>query len=518
MDTRNRTTGTTGFQTSRRGFLGMTSALVLAGALGPVAGSSRAQAQTLTKGGRIVLGFVGKGVFGPVDPYRSGDPVVTLLNQGVVFEGLTRLDNNGVLEYLLAQSVEAEDDTATKWIIKIKPGVKFHNGKELTAEDVIFSLKKIREDGTVARGYLGPISRYEALDPLTVRITLEAPRNWFPIALAGGYSGMVPTDYDENKPVGTGPFSLAALELSQSMTLARFDGHHGEPALLDQIVIRPFDEPSALLNGLYTGQVDVVTGIDTSLVGEIDGKEEFKLYNSATGKCYPIHMRADVDPFKENKLRQAMRLVLDREAVVNSAYNGYATKADDLYSPFDPNYDKSLVRQRDVAKAKALVEEAGLDGLSVELVMQEDVATALILAENAKDIGINVTVTQLDPARFLNEEFTERKFHGGDFYPPMPFFMTSSLIDGPNPGIPTLKWADEEYLGIWKAANASHDPADVAAKVKRLQEILFERGAWIIPVFFNELGFYRSTLGGFPEFDQSGNGMFRALPTIGFVA
>lgn len=503
---------------SRRTFLTSASVATLAGAIG-LRAARPAQAQpAAAKGGRIVIGFAGKGVRGFTDPHRSGDMVTGHLNQGVVFEGLTWQENDGTMSYRLAQSVEPEDDTATKWIIRIKPGVKFHNGKDLTAEDVIFSLKRIREDGTVSRGYLGPITAYEALDPLTVRVTLEGPRNWFPVALSGAFSGIVPADYDENNPIGTGPFRVAAIEQAQSMTLVRFDAYHGTPALLDAVEIRPFADESALLNSMYAGQVDVVTDIDAALADEIEGNADFALYNSPTGKCFPIHMRADVEPFKENALRQAMRLVLDRAAVINSAYNGYATKADDLYAPYDPNFDKSLVRSRDVAKARALVETAGLTGTRVDLVMYDDVATALILAENAKEIGIEVTVTQLEAANFFNEEFTERKFHGGDYYPPMPFFMTSSLIDGPSPGLPTLKWVDDEYIAIWQAANASHDPADIAAKTKALQNILFERGAWIIPVFVNELGFYKAGLSGFPAFDQSGTGMYRALPQIGFSA
>lgn len=518
MDQKDRPSPSVMAHPSRRTFLTSASAVILAGTIGLGAARPAMAQAAPAKGGRIVIGFAGKGVRGFTDPHRSGDDVTGHLNQGVVFEGLTWLENDGTMSNRLAESVEAEDDTATKWIIRIKPGVKFHNGKELDAGDVIFSLKRIREDGTVSRGYLGPITAYEAIDPLTVRVTLESPRNWFPVALSGAFSGIVPADYDENNPVGTGPFRIAGQEQAQSMTLARFDDYHGTPALLDEVEIRPFADESALLNGMYAGQVDVVTNIDASLADETEGNADFVLYNSPTGKCFPIHMRADVEPFKENALRQAMRLVLDREAVINSAYNGYATKADDLYAPYDPNYDKALVRERDVAKARALVDDAGLTGTSVDLVMYDDVATALILAENAKEIGIEVKVTQLEAANFFNEEFTERKFHGGDYYPPMPFFMTSSLIDGPNPGLPTLKWVDEEYIGIWQAANASHDAADVAAKTKQLQQILFERGAWIIPVFVNELGFYKAGLTGFPEFDQNGTGMYRALPKIGFTA
>lgn len=229
-------------------------------------------------------------------------------------------------------------------------------------------------------------------------------------------------------------------------------------------------------------------------------------------------MRSDIAPFNDVRLRQAIRMVLDRQAVVNSGYNGYATIGHDLYSPNDPDYRADLVRNRDVDGARALIEEAGLTGLQIELTMNNDVETALVLAENAKEIGLDVSVRQLDPATFFNEEFTERPFHGGDYYPPAPFFMTSSLLDSPTPGIPTLKWVDEEYHELWRQGNATADPAEASQIIGRLQEILFERGALIIAVFVNELGLYRAGLGGIPEMDFNGTGIYRSLRFVGHTA
>lgn len=508
----------TGLSLSRRNLMQM----VLAGAGAGLAGglmpeAARAQA-TPTRGGKVTVGVVGQGARGFFAPYNLGDEATVFCNQNLVFEGLTQFENDGSVSLCLAESFAPIDGDTAHWEIRLKPGVTFHDGSPLEAKDVIHSIGKIAEDGTVANGFLGPVAGMEAVDPLTVRVRLGGPRSWFPNAMADPFSGIIPASFDQRNPIGTGPFRVAGTVETESVTLARFDGYHGKPALLDEVTLRLFADESALLNALEAKQIDIVNKLNPSLADQYEESDAFRFYNSVTGRSYPIHMRADVPPFQEVKLRQAMRLVLDRDAIVVSGYNGYATVAHDLYSPSDPNYRKDLVRVRDVAAARALVEEAGLSGTDIELTMVDDFATALILAENAKEIGLNVTVRQLEPATFFNDEFTERTFHGGDYYPPSPFFMTSSLLDGPHPGIPTLKWADAEYEALWTKGNASADPAEVTQIVHRLQEILFERGALIIAVFANELGLYRSGLGGIPDFDYSGTGIYRSLRHIGQLA
>ena len=491
-------------------------------ALGTVAGKGLAEeAKTVApaKGGKLTIGTQGQAGLGPVDPHRpTGDFGVKLANQFNVFEALTKQSNEGSVEMRLAESVTPDDDTATVWTIKLKKGVKFHNGNELKAEDVIFSLKRIREPGTMTAGHIGPVKSFDKVDDHTVRVVLEAPRSWFPIGLSDPFSVILPAGYDPKAPVGTGPFRYGEVIQSQSVTFDRFDKYHGTPALLDSVVLRPFEDAPAMLNALQSGQIDIINDVDASLIDEIEGDDRFKVYNSPTGKLYPIQMRTDVAPFNDVRLRQALRLVIDRETVLNSVNNGHATLASDLYGRYDPDFDTSLKRERDVAKAKALVEEAGLTGTELELVMLRDVATALVLAENAKEIDINITVKQLDGASFFNEEYTERHFFGGDQWPSGPIFLISSLADGPNAGLDQIRWRDAEYLELWKQASNTLDAAARHEIMVKLQEILFERGAWIVPVYVNELALCRADIAGLPSFDQSGAGIFRALADLGFAS
>jgi len=507
----------------RRPFLkGMMGAAALLGSagFGTLGYNAHAQApsERPSPGGKLSLGWNVRGAFGPVDPHRStGDSAVYICNSFTVFEALTRQTNEGKIEMRLAQSVTADDDSAKVWTIKIKQGVLFHNGREMKAEDVIFSLKRIREPGTVTSGHIGPIETYEKIDDYTVRVVLGAPRSWFPTGLCDTFSAMVPVDFDPNNPIGTGAFKIGTVVARESLQILRNETYHGDPAFLDEVVFRPFEDASAMISALQTGQIDMINRLDPSLIEEIEGSSDFSLYNSPTGRFSPIQMRTDVAPFNDVRLRQALRLVIDREMVLNAAYNGYGQLGNDLYGRYDPDYAADLVRERDVARAKALVEEAGLVGTSLELIMYGDVATALILSENAKEIGIDITVRQLDSAAFFNEEYRQRAFFGGDYWPSGPYFLISSLADAPGAGLDQIRWRDPEYLALWDEATRTLDPERRKTMTHRLQEILFEKGGWIVPIYLNEIGAYRNGIVGFPQADQTGAGLLRALPFIGFA-
>lgn len=499
---------------SRRAFLGTSAALLALGAL-----PKPARAQALQPGGVLRLGLAGNGAFGKAEPHSlDGDTLQEVTVASNIYEALTTIDPDGKLQYVLAEAITADDASATVWTIKLKPGVTFHNGKPLTADDVIFSLQRIAQPGTVTGGNLGPVSAYEKIDDLTLRLTLGAPRSWLAEGLADPFSGIVPADFDPAQPVGTGPWKLDSISLQQGMVLARHDAYHGTPATCDKVEITLFGDPSAAANALSAGQIDLFTGIESYLAYELADNPAFTIYNAPTGRFYPIQMRTDVPPFNDVRLRQALRLVIDRQAVVDSAWGGFAQKGNDLYAINDVDFASDLVRERDVEKARALITEAGLDGLTIELAMNQDMGTALILAENAKEIGITINPVQLDGATFYGEEYFTRNFFGGDYYPNNPFFVISALCDGPNPSLDQVRWRDEEYHKLWLEASGTLDADLRRTNLHRMQEILFDKGGFLIPAFSNELAAASANLGGLPDHDVTGGGIFRAMRGIGFKA
>lgn len=501
---------------SRRAFLGTSSALVAALTVG--LRTDRAFAATPQPGGVLRVGVIGTGAYGKIEPHvLNGDALQELMLSRTVFEPLTLLDPDGKVTYVLAESMTA-DDTQTIWTIKLRAGVVFHNGKPMGADDVIASLKRLAEPGTVTGSNLGPVEAYEKIDELTVKVTLAAPRNWLPEGLSDAYCGIVPVEFDAENPVGTGPFRYAATNLQQGVTLERFEGYHGAKAVVEKLEAVLFGDSTAAMNALTAGQIDIYAGLEPFLAAELESYPGFALYNSPTGRFMPIQMRTDTAPFDDARVRQALRLCIDRNAVLEAAWGGYASKGNDLYSTFDQDFASDLQRDQDLETARKLIEEAGVTGTTLELAMMNDMATALVLAENAKEIGLTINVTQLDGATFYGEEYFTRPFFGGDYYPSNPYFAISALCDGPNPSLDQVKWRDPEYLALWPEASGTSDMGLRSQKLRRLQEILFDRGAWIIPAFGNELAAYSLKLTGLPDHDGSGSGIYRALSKIGFTA
>jgi peptide/nickel transport system substrate-binding protein len=464
----------------------------------------------------VRVGTVRSGAFGPIEVHRSvGDYATQVVNQGAVFEGLVGVSPKGGTHLVLAEDIVPEDQTAKSWLIKIRHGVKFQDGKELDSADVVWSIQRMTRQGMIPAGMVGPIEKVEAVDKYTIRLVLPKPKSWVVDSLSDPYAAIVENGYEAGKPpIGTGPMKVAGLQTQQSITLEKFDGYHGKPAAADKVVVQFFSESQAGLNALKYKQIDMLMDFDPALAGEAEGDKTLKLYNSPTGMAYPIQMRADVAPFNDPRLREALRLVVDREMVVNNAYNGYATVANDLYARADPNFRTDLQRQRNVEAAKKLIEEAGLSGTTLTLVTMGDPAQALVLAENAKEIGVTIEVKQLDSASFYNEEYMQRPFFGGDYWPPMSFLQTSSMVDAPNASFGQIRWKDAEYFKTWEVANATLDPAVQKQALDELQKILFDRGAWIVSAYPNELILMDASLEGLPDSDIWGRTGYRHLADL----
>jgi len=170
----------------------------------------------------------------------------------------------------------------------------------------------------------------------------------------------------------------------------------------DQVVIIDFPDDSARVNALLSGQVDAITDVPFAQIKVVTGRSNLKLYQAPTGAWTPLSMRVDTPPFDDNRVRQAMRLLINRPQVVKQGLSGYGRVGNDIYSPFDQCYagDEFPQRKYDPEQAKSLLKAAGQEGLTVDLVTSPAdtgmVEGAQIFAENAKAGGVTVNVQNVD--------------------------------------------------------------------------------------------------------------------------
>ena len=461
-------------------------------------------------GGRLRVGVVGGSSKDTLDAHAP----VTHPDQARVFQlydTLLRFNDNYEIEPALAESVESDAEART-WTIRLREGVQFHNGKPLSAEDVIFTIQRITDPANPQSGAVGldalDRNSLQALDQRTVRLTMLRPDVTLPDQFAQYANGIVPMGYDPDRPVGTGPFAFDSFEPGQQSLFTRNRNYwrQGEP-YLDELVITDFPDDTARVNALLGGQVDAIDQVPLGLLRVLDADPNLRLLESQTGAWLPFTMRVDRPPFDDVRVRQAFRLVVDREQMIKQVLGGHGTVGNDLYAPLDPMYNSALPqRKRDVAKARRLLQEAGKENLTVELVTSPvaagTVEAAQVFAQQAAEAGIRVNIRRLDPGEFFGDQYLSWDF-AQDFWFTRNFLSQAGSGSLPESPYNETHWAHPEFVDLVHQARAATDPARRRELIGRAQQIEWESGGHIIWGFPNQLDAHSVRVAGL-NVDRSG--------------
>jgi peptide/nickel transport system substrate-binding protein len=407
---------------------------------------------------------------------------------------------------LLAESIEPDGSKPDSWTVRLKPDVEFHNGKTVTADDVIFSLQRITDpkDPKVGNSSISYIDRknLKKLDERTVRIPLSLTNSAFPDDLGQYFNAIVPTDYDPKKPVGTGPFKFQSFSPGQRSVFVKNPNYweKGKP-YADQLIIIDFPDDTARTNALLGGQIEATDNLPAAQVRQVVGNPSFKVLNSPTGSWQPFTMRIDAAPFDDVKVRQAFRLIVDRKQMVQQVLSGFGTVANDLYARYDPVYAKDLPqRNQDLEQAKSLLKQAGKSNLTVELVtapvFQGIVEAAQVFAEQAKGAGVTVKVRKVDTGTFYGDNYLKWPF-AQDFWASRVYLAQVAQGDLPNSPFNETHWGKGEFQSLINQARAETDATKRADILHQAQQMQYEQGGYIIPYFSNIIDAYSAKVSGF---------------------
>ncbi|MFO1107256.1 MAG: ABC transporter substrate-binding protein [Amaricoccus sp.] len=447
-----------------------------------------AQGETPVRGGSLRVAFTGSSASATMDPHRVTLSVDTC-RCPMTFDTLIGVDADGKLVNRLAESMEANSD-ATEWTIRLRDAA-FHNGKKLTAADVIFTFRRIMDPANPGFGAAGLAAvdpnGMSAVDDRTVKVKMLHPYSIFPEILSSFYLyGIVPEGFDVNAPVGTGPFVLKSFAPQERSVHVRFDGYWGNVPHLDEvIVIDSFKNENAAFDALRAEEVDAYAAVPTQLAKRVinDAKGPIKALLSAPALWQPFCMRVDIAPFNDPDVRLAMKLLVDREQFVKLAMSGLGETASDLFSPADPDFDHSLVRTRDLDQAKFLLKKAGAEGLTFDLNTSElssgMIQGAQVFARQAADAGVTVNVKQMPVDLYFQEYFPWPMAQDFWLYSPYMSQVSQSMI----PGAPynETRWDHPEYNALFNDMMKSTDPAKRTETVHAMQRIEFDQGGYIIP-------------------------------------
>ena len=492
-------------------------ATLLAAAMIGLAGCSSASSPSMgpvnsapKDGGTLRVGIVGGSAKDSLDAHS---PVTHPDEARVIqlYETLATYDVNHKIEMALADKITTSADAKT-WTVHLRDGLKFSNNRPITADDVIFTFKRITDpkDPMAGSSSLSALNRDEmkAVDAQTIVFTFKTPFVTFPDTVAQYNMGIVPVGYDPKNPVSSGPFMMKDFTAGQQSTFMKNPNYwRKDQPHLTAVTIIDFPDDTARVNALLGGQVDAIDQLPLGQVSIVKANPALKVLESATGSWVPFTMRVDQPPFNDPKVRQAFRLIVDRKQMIEQVLGGHGTIGNDMYAPFDACYAKNIPqRSQDIAKAKQLLAEAGKSNLSVDLVTSSAAAgmveAAQVFAQQAKAAGVTVNVKKVDPGEFYGNKYLQWTF-SQDFWFTRDFLPQSAASGFTNSPYNETHWDNKSWSDLVNKANATVDMTARCALIQKAQQIEFDDGGYIIWGFPNSVDAYSSAVEGFSP-DKSG--------------
>jgi peptide/nickel transport system substrate-binding protein len=485
-------------------------ASVLAGCGGGSAKKDSGESESAAAGEMVEGGDFIKGVSTEApgfDPFtiQTADAGSIFFN---IYEGLMRTETDGSFSPALAETCEVSDDLQT-YTFTLREGVKFHNGNELTMDDVLYSIQKaidssitgFREiDQYSANGNTYTVtykkgkdeegkeveipevkaaaSKDAPADAKTLVIHLDTPDSGFPAVVT---CPIVPKDAKDlaTNPIGTGPFMLTEFVEQDYTRLEKFEDYWGEPAHLDSVTLKYYENTAELATNYLAGAID---GFNSNAGGwkELEGTDYVQNVRHANA-VQLLALNNEFGPFKDVRVRQAVAYAVDPDEIIETVSYGLGTKAG---TPVIPGLEKYFndeltdVYDVDVDKAKALLKEAGQENLSFTIRVpsnyQVHVDTAQVISNQLAKAGITVNIESVDWNTWLTRVYQKSEFEA-----------TVVAVDGPT-AFPTsflkryvstasdnfVKFKSKAFDETYEKATLETDDAEQVKLFKECQKIL----------------------------------------------
>ncbi|WP_202080481.1 ABC transporter substrate-binding protein [Caldalkalibacillus salinus] len=333
-----------------------------------------------------------------------------------LYNSLLDFDENMTLQPDLAVDWEQPDDVT--YIFHLREGVQFHNGREMTANDVAYSFERILdpETASIAKSYFDRISDIEVISPYAIKIVLEEPYGPFLSYVASVNAAIVPQEVVEEHgdlmqvAVGTGPFKLVEWVPDTHVMLEKNDKYfmEGQPRL-DGIYYVTMKDESSRLAAIRTGEVHV-TPLSSPSIPLVENHDDLVVNGYQSNQYSYVGFNFDVEPFSNHKVRQAISLAIDRQALIDMVWRGDAV----ITGPIPPSlghwsYDVSQEQlyQQDIEEAKRYLDEAGYGAgfdttISTASTYPDMIETAQVLQQQLEVIGINAQIEQLEWGQYID--------------------------------------------------------------------------------------------------------------------
>ena len=402
-----------------------------------------------------------------------------------VFEGLMKPTSTGDLTPAVAESYTVSEDRLT-YTFTLREGVKFHNGDEVTAEDVVYSISRCADttDGTPLVEAFSVIQSVEAVDARTVAITIAEPSNEF---ISYMTTAILPADYDQQDtaPVGTGPFKFVSRAAQDNIVLEKFDEYWGTPAYLDKVTFKIMENADSLVMSLQSGAIDLCSHLTSTQVAQLGG--DFYVAEGTMNLVQALYLNNAEKPFDDVRVRQALCYAVDKQGIIDLAFDGYGSPiGSSMYPTFGKYFDESLTNYytKDVEKAKSLLADAGYpNGFEMTITVpsnyQPHIDTAQVLVEQLKEIGVTAKIELVEWVTWVSDVYAGRQFQSTVVGVDASNMTARALLERFTSDYAKnfINYNNADYDALFQQALTTYDDAGQTAIYKAMEKNLTENAA-----------------------------------------
>lgn len=402
-----------------------------------------------------------------------------------VFEGLVKPNSNGDLIPAVASDYSINED-GTVYTFTLREGVKFHNGKKVTVQDVKASLDKCAgtESGEPLVAAFSAVKEINTPDDKTIEVVLkESDTDFLPNLTAA----ILPADHLDasTEPVGTGPYKYVSRSPQENIILESFDDYWGEKAKIKTVVLKIVSDADTIVMNLEGGSIDLMARLSTTQAAQLS--DNFDIYEGTMNLVQALYINNSVEPFNNTKVRQALSYAVDVQEIMDFVSDGKGTETgSSMFPAFGKYYMKELndTYNTDIDKAKQLLNEAGYpDGFEFTITVasnyQQHVDTAQVLKEQFKKIGVTANINLVEWDTWLNDVYIGRNFEttvvGVDASTLTASAMLGRFVS--DSGKNFINYNNPEYDKVYGEAIATVDDDVRTEKYKMCERILSEDAA-----------------------------------------
>ena len=476
----------------RREFLGRAAALGITATAGVALLSQSAYAATPKRGGEVNVASEETSQTETYDPTKM--VTGTDANRSYqVYNRITNLDRGLNAVPNLAEEWEGANE-ATEWTFKLRQGVEFHNGKTLTANDVIYSLgEHIKEDSkSPSKTLLASIVDMRADGDNVVKITLNSGNADFPIQLGHDYhTSIVAEGWKDGDPVvGTGPYKLVEFEPGLTSVVTRNENYwKPDSAWVDTYISQGIPDATARTNGLRTGGLDMAP-VDARIAGMLDKDPNVTVHSTASGAQFLWVMMCDRAPTDDLNVRLALKHCVDRQAMVDNLLQGHGTIGNDFsVNPGIPMYCKEIPQHDyDPDKASFYWKKTGLSGIEIAASNAAGdfaVDATVLLKESAKAAGIEIEVNRQPEDGYWDNTWMQVPMCASNWNSRPTADLILTLVYHSEAEWNETQWKNERFDDLLVQGRKTTDPALRYEIYCEAETLLHDEGGAIIPFFMD---------------------------------